>query len=204
MFALCSSLDSDENFRTFQHKNKRIQSSMMLLASHPPNAMSFSQRMSLLEKVAYYRPLVNVVPNTDDTNRHRYLACDCKGFECDQQIDQFYEEIRRAVKNARSIMLQEIQTNPQIGSGRDDASGNKCFDDSSECREFLRVQYNLNNLYKQELEMICKTCKKQRQDLLKQIDMLKSRLQSYEDKYKTDGSSDERVCIVFLLLLQKK
>lgn len=170
---------------------------MMLQASHQAASMSFSQRMSLLEKVAYYRPLANVAPQTGDTTRHRYLACDCKGFECDQQIELFYEEIRRAVKNARSIMLQEMQKNPQIASNCDDASLNKYFDDSSECREFLRVQYNLNNLYKQELEMICKTCKKQRQDLFKQIDVLKSKLQSYEDKEKEKQQSDDGRVSIF-------
>lgn len=166
---------------------------MMLFTAHQPATISFSQRMSLLEKVAYYRPLANVSPKINEPDSHRYLACDCKGFECDQQIEQFYEEIRQAVKTARSLMLQEIQKNPQIASTHDDASLNKCFDDSSECREFLRVQYNLNNLYKQELEMICKTCKKQRQDLFKQIDMLKSKLQSYEDKYKSDEVVGEKV-----------
>lgn len=170
---------------------------MMLITPHQPATISFSQRMSLLEKVAYYRPLANVSPKTNEPEPHRYLACDCNGFECDQQIEMFYEEIRRAVKTARSLMLQEIQKNPQIGSTHDDASLNKCFDGSSECREFLRVQYNLNNLYKQELEMICKTCKKQRQDLFKQIDMLKSKLQSYEDKYKSDGAIAGKVPIYF-------
>lgn len=178
--------------------------------NQPVAGMSFSQRMSLLEKVAFYRPLANVPSNANNhlvEQHHRYLACDCKGFECDQQIEAFYEEIRRAVKNARAIMLQEIQNNPQVnGQRRDDSSAagvgtsaaapsafHKQFDDTSECREFLRVQYNLNNLYKQELELICKTCKQQRQDLLKQIDMLKAKLQNYEDKLKSDGQTGEMV-----------
>lgn len=168
---------------------------MMLLESYRPESMSFSQRMSFLEKSAYYRPLVAPPPN--DVNAHRYLACNCNGFDCDQQNEIFYEEIRRAVKNARSILLQEIQNNCQIGSGHDnDSEFNKYFDESRECREFLRVQYNLNNLYKQELELICKTCKKQRQELLKQIDNLKSKLQSYEDKCKANALNDQQVTLI--------
>lgn len=197
---------------------------MILLGGNQPAGMSFSQRMSLLEKVAYYRPLANVPSNANHiVEQHRYLACDCKGFECDQQIEAFYEEIRRAVKNARTIMLQEIQNNPQVnGQRRDDvaattttaaaaaaassSSFNKQFDDSSECREFLRVQYNLNNLYKQELELICKTCKQQRQELLKQIDMLRVKLQNYEDKLKSGGSAGEMVSdfVFFSLRLLKR
>lgn len=216
-FFTSSSLDSDDQFRAFQNKNRKIQSSMILLGGggggQPAAGISFSQRMSLLEKVAFYRPLANVPSNANnhvDEQHHRYLACDCKGIECDQQIEAFYEEIRRAVKNARAIMLQEIQNNSQR---RDDSVGgaatasaaaaaaaatssaifNKQFDDTSECREFLRVQYNLNNLYKQELELICKTCKQQRQELLKQIDMLKAKLQNYEDKLKSGGQTGEMV-----------
>ena len=52
--------------------------------------------------------------------------------------------------------------------------------DSSECREFLRVQYNLNNLYKQELEYVCKSCKDQVQELSTEIDELKNKLADYE------------------------
>lgn len=175
---------------------------MMLFESNRPTSMSFSQRMSLLEKVAFYRPLT-MVPSSKPNHQsnHRFLACDCNGFECDQQNEMFYEEIRRAVKNARSIMLQDIQNNPQIGYGLDNTSEfNKCFDDSSECREFLRVQYNLNNLYKQELELICKTCKKQRHDLLKQIDSLKAKLQNYEDKHK--ANDEVTVILKFFKFLQ--
>lgn len=168
---------------------------MMILDSHRPESMSFSQRMSFLEKVAYYRPLaVSAVappPISSEADNHRFLPCDCSGIDCDRQNEIFYEEIRRAVKNARSILLQEIQNNPQVGNDHhNDSDFDKYFDESSECREFLRVQYNLNNLYKQELALICKTCKKQRQELLKQIDSLKSKLQSYEDRCKT---SDQQV-----------
>lgn len=170
---------------------------MMLFDSYRPESMSFSRRMSFLEKTAYYRPLAYVAPQPQipsELDSHRYLACNCNGFDCDQQNEIFYEEIRRAVKNAKSILLQEIQNKPQGGSGYDnDSEFKKYFDESSECREFLRVQYNLNNLYKQELESICKTCKKQRQDLLKQIDNLKSKLQSYEDKYKESASNEQLV-----------
>lgn len=180
--------------------------------NQPAAGISFSQRMSLLEKVAFYRPLANVPPTSKHhagEQQHRYLACDCKGFECDQQIEAFYEEIRRAVKNARAIMLQEIQNNSQrrddsvagaatastaaAAAAASSAFFNKQLDDTSECREFLRVQYNLNNLYKQELELICKTCKQQRQELLKQIDMLKAKLRNYEDKSKSDGRTGEMV-----------
>lgn len=181
--------------------------------TNPSGGISFSQRMSLLEKVAFYRPLANVPPTnaTHTAEQHRYVACDCRGFECDQQIEAFYEEIRRAVKNARAIMLQEIQNNPQISGGAHDTVAaaaaataatsptyHQQIDDTSECREFLRVQYNLNNLYKQELELICKTCKQQRQELLKQIDMLKAKLQNYEDKLKSHGrSAGEMVCVMW-------
>lgn len=182
------------------------------VGNQPVTGISFSQRMSLLEKVAFYRPLANVPSTTNNhvgEQHHRYLACDCKGIECDQQIEAFYEEIRRAVKNARAIMLQEIQNNSQrrddsvAGAATASAAAaavpssssafNKQFDDTSECREFLRVQYNLNNLYKQELELICKTCKQQRQELLKQIDILKAKLQNYEDKLKSAGQTGEMV-----------
>ncbi|XP_055310223.1 uncharacterized protein LOC129573573 [Sitodiplosis mosellana] len=188
-----SSLDSEENFHLFINKNRKIQNSMMLLDSYRPESMSFSQRMSFLEKAAYYRPLAYVAapPMSSDVDNHRFLACNCNGIDCDQQNELFYEEIRRAVKNARSILLQEIQNNPQVGSGRNDSEFDQYLDESSECREFLRVQYNLNNLYKQELELICKTCKKQRQELLKQIDDLKLKLQNYEDKCKASGQQFE-------------
>lgn len=186
-----SSLDSEENFRMFHNKNKKIQNSMMLFESHQPISMTFSQRMSLLEKVAYYRPLVNSSTMTNEMSSHRFLPCDCKSFECDQQ-KVFYEEIRNAVKNARAIMLQEIQNNPQTRNDQDnDSEINKYFDDSSECREFLRVQYNLNNLYRKELEIICKTCKKQRQELQKQIDSLRLKLQSYECKEIANNENEQ-------------
>lgn len=158
----------------------------MIFESHRPSSKSVSKRFSLLEKVAYYRPLtINTTSHSNDMNSHRFLACDCVGFECDQQNEVFYEEIRRAVKNARSIMIQEIQNNSQSGNDNSNCSVfDKCIDDTTECRELLRVQYNLNNLYKQELEIICKVCKKQRHDLLKQIDNLKSKLSSHEEKLK--------------------
>lgn len=166
---------------------------MMLLNSNRPESRSFSKRMSFLEKAAYYRPLACVAPRiSNDMNSHRFLACNCNGFDCDQQNEIFYEEIRKAVKNATSILLQEIQNNSQFGNGGDnDSESNKYFDDSSECREFLRVQYNLNSLYKQELQLICKTCKQQRQELLKQIDNLKLKLQSYEDKCKANRPKNQ-------------
>lgn len=177
---------------------------MMMFAPNPASSavgISFSQRMSLLEKVAYYRPLMNVTASKGaNTNRHRYLECDCNGIECDQQIELFYEEIRRAVKNARSIMLLEIQRNPQIGASQVEGSIGKYMDDSSECREFLRVQYNLNNLYKQELELICKTCKVERAELLKQIDLLKSKIQSYEDKFNAAETIDKTVSDFHLIV----
>lgn len=191
-------MDSEENFRLFQSKNKEIQNSMMLFESHRSPSKTLSKRLSLLEKVAYYRPLANVLSTSNDMKKHRILSCDCSGFECDQQNEMFYEEIRRAVKNARSILLQEIQTNPQDGTDQGNFSSfNKFFDDSSECREFLRVQYNLNNLYKQELEIICNVCKKQRHDLLKQIDNLKSKIQIYEEKLQGTQLNSEAKVIEF-------
>lgn len=167
---------------------------MMLFESHRTSSKSFSKRLNLLEKHAYYRPLANIVSTSNGMNNHRMLSCDCTGFECDQQNEIFYDEIRRAVKIARSIMLQEIQSNPQGGNDQGNGSTfNQFIDDSSECREFLRVQYNLNNLYKQELEIICKVCKKQRQDLIKQIDNLKSKLQMYEEKLQEKKINNEEV-----------
>lgn len=165
---------------------------MMLFESQQPTSMSFSQRMSLLEKVAYYRPLANISVIANEKS-HRFLACECNGFECNQQ-KMFYEEIRTAVKNAKAIMLQEIQNNSQLKIDQDDSEINKYFDDSSECREFLRVQYNLNNLYKKELEIICKTCKKQKQELLKQIGSLKSKLQIYESKQIPNNNNEQVSC----------
>lgn len=167
---------------------------MMLVDSYRPESMSFSQRMSFLEKSAYYRPLANVPQTSNDVDGHQFLACNCNGFDCDQQNEAFYEEIRNAVKNARSILLQEIQNNSRIKISRDnDSKFSKYFEETGECRELLRVQYNLNNLYKQELELICKTCKRQQQELLKQIDNLKSKLQKYEDKCKDNASNDQQV-----------
>lgn len=160
---------------------------MMLFEPYRPVSWSFSQRMSCLEKAAYYRPLSYVTSNSNRFNSHRSLECDCNGFECEQQNEVFYEEIRRAVRNARSIMFQEIQTYPKFENGHygNHAEYNKYFDDSSECREFLRVQYNLNNLYRKELEMICKKCKNQRQELMKEINNLRVKLQKCEDNSRT-------------------
>lgn len=173
---------------------------MMLFDPYQPVSMTFSQRMSLLEKVAYYRPLANNSIVTNEMSSQRFVACDCKDFECDQQ-KVFYEEIKNAVKNARTIMLQEIQNNPQLRNDQaNDSKINKYFDDSSECREFLRVQYNLNNLYKKELEFICKTCTKQRQELQKQIDSLKLKLQNYESKESATNNKNQVILFKFSLI----
>lgn len=183
-----SSLDSDENFRLFHSKNKELQNSLLLSDAQQAASMSFAQRFTLLERAAYYRPLVNVAINPNSTHDDHFLECNCTGFECDQQNQDFYEEIRRAVKNAKSLLLKEIKENgyysSRSGGGDDSKISGRYFDDSSECREFLRVQYNLNNLYKQELELVCKTCKVQTQTLLKEIDSLKQQLQSHQDQLK--------------------
>lgn len=176
---------------------------MLLFDSNQSTSMFFTKRLKLLERAAYYRPLVNASQitqkNNNNTNNDHILACSCIGFECDQQNEHFNEEIRKAVKNAKSILLKEIQKNPQVNTSRDDNSIglNKYYDDSSECREFLRVQYNLNNLYKQELEWMCKTCKKQTHELLKEINCLKKKLLLYEDKLKINKSMADLV-IIFL------
>lgn len=176
---------------------------MMLFESHRTSSKSFSKRLNLLEKYAYHRPLANIVSTSNDMNNHRILSCDCTGFECDQQNEIFYDEIRRAVKIARSIMLQEIQSNLQgVNDQGNGSTFTQFIDDSSECREFLRVQYNLNNLYKQELEIICKVCKKQRQDLIKQIDNLKSKLQMYEEKIQEKQFNNGEVISNFIIRKQ--
>lgn len=182
-----SSLDSDENFRIFRNKNKELQSSLLLFDPQQASTMNFTERFNLLERAAYYRPLVNVAANPINTNDDHFLACNCAGVECDQQNQHFYDEIRKAVKNAKLLLLKEIKENGFYSSrsgGDDSKISSRYFDDSSECREFLRVQYNLNNLYKQELEYVCKTCKTQTQRLLKDIDALKYQLQRYEEKLK--------------------
>lgn len=58
-------------------------------------------------------------------------------------------------------------------------------DETSDCREFLRVQYNLNNLYKQELEMMYKSCNDQTDALMTEVDNLREKLQKYEEKINT-------------------
>lgn len=190
-----SSFESDENFRAFQHKNKELQSS--LLYQNAP--MSFMQRMSLLERTAYYQPLVSQKANTTAATEDHYVACNCAGFECDQQTEHFYEAIRKSVKAAKTILLKEIQEN--LESNRNDSSPFPRFvDDSSECREFLRVQYNLNSLFKQELEMVCKTCKKQTQQLLNEIDALKLKLDACKEKLKGAQLANTAVIYVFVFL----
>ncbi|XP_031620520.1 uncharacterized protein LOC116339048 [Contarinia nasturtii] len=193
-----SSLDSEQHYRLFQNKNQIIQNSMMFMDLYRSHSISFSQRMSFLEKIAYYRPLAYILPRSNDIDsQSHFLACDCNGFECDHQNEMFYEEIRRAVENARSIILQEIQNNPYAENGCDNYSeANKCFNDSSECREFLRVQYNLNMCLRQELERICKICKKERQEFMKQIDSLKSKLQNYEDEHRLELEKSARMLFI--------
>lgn len=150
----------------------------MLLDSCRSTAMIFSQRLGLLEKIAYYRPLGNIISDANNA-RHHALPCNCSSVECDQQNEAFHEDIRKAVKNARSIMLQEIQTNPQRTNYQEsEISFNQKLDNYDECREFLRVQYNINNLYKQELEVICQKYRAQKQNYLKQIEVLREKIQN--------------------------
>lgn len=132
--------------------------------------------------------------HSHNTNENHFLACNCNGFDCDQQTEHFYEAIRNSVKNAKVILLNEIQDNLNTSISNTDSSAlNKYFDDSHECREFLRVQYNLNNLYKKELEMVCKTCKKRIHQLLNEIDSLKSKLESCNEKLKMAEETENRV-----------
>lgn len=155
--------------------------------------MDFLQRLQLLERAAFYRPLSNVVPDYNNfamDNEHQYLACNCAGrLNCERQTQTFHEEIRKAVENAKTLLLKEIQRATADAtantSAANDLSENQKYsshDESSECRELLRVQYNLNNLYKQELEYMCKTCTDQTQSLLNEIEALKAKMQSYEDQ----------------------
>lgn len=154
--------------------------------------MDFMQRLQMLERAAFYRPLSNVVPDNNFLvdNEHQYLACNCAGrLSCERQTQTFHEEIRKAVENAKILLLKEIQRATAEGaatiSGANDLSENQKYsshDESSECRELLRVQYNLNSLYKQELEFMCKTCTDQTQSLLSEIETLKAKIQSYEDQ----------------------
>lgn len=181
-----SSLDSDNNYRTFQKKNKQLKRSLLL---HDSNGMplDFLQRLQLLERAAFYRPLTNVVPDSNSITKHehQYLACSCAGrLDCERQTQTFHEEIRSAVENAKTLLLKEIQRATIEATAANDSSENQkysSYDESSECRELLRVQYNLNNLYKQELEFMCKTCTDQTQSLLSEISALKTKIQSHED-----------------------
>lgn len=124
------------------------------------------------------------------SNEHHYLACNCAGhLNCERQTQTFHEEIRKAVENAKTLLLKEIQrATAEVtvnSSAANDLSENQKYsshDESSECRELLRVQYNLNNLYKQELEFMCKTCTDQTQSLLSEIEALKVKIQIYEDQ----------------------
>lgn len=188
-----SSFDSDKNFLAFQHKNKELQNSLLLYQTQQSAPLSFEQRIQLLEQTAYYQPLVKAT-HSHNTNENHFLACNCSGFDCDQQTEHFYEAIRNSVKNAKVILLKEIQDNLNTSiSNADSSTLNKYFDDSNECREFLRVQYNLNNLYKKELEMVCKTCKKRTNQLLNEIDCLKSNLESYKEKLQVAEETEKRV-----------
>lgn len=164
------------------------------LLLHDANGMplDFLQRLQLLERAAFYRPLSNVMPETNSIadHEHQYLACNCAGrSNCERQTQSFHEEIRKAVENAKTLLLKEIQRataeTTANSSAANDLSENQKYsshDESSECRELLRVQYNLNNLYKQELEFMCKTCTDQTQSLLSEVDALKLKCQSYEDQ----------------------
>lgn len=152
--------------------------------------MDFLQRLQLLERAAFYRPLSMPESNICMTsNEHQYLACNCAGRLNGERTQSFHEEITKAVENAKTLLLKEIQraTAETAGNGSpaNDLSENQKYsshDESSECRELLRVQYNLNNLYKQELEFMCKTCTNQTQSLLNEIEALKAKIQSYEDQ----------------------
>lgn len=189
-----SSIDSDDNYRTFQKKNKQLKRSLLL---HDTNGMpiDFLQRLQMLERAAFYRPLSNVMPEINNKlvtdHEHQYLACNCGGrVSCERQTQTFHEAIRTAVENAKMLLLKEIQRATAEGTTNNNSAANdlsenqkySSYDDSSECRELLRVQYNLNNLYKQELEFMCKTCANQTQTLLGEIDALKAKIQSYEDR----------------------
>lgn len=177
-----SSIDSDENFRSFQRKNRKLQSSLLLSdANSVP--IDFSQRLQLLERAAFYRPLANKASECGDDH---FLICNCPDIDGEKNIQAFHEEIQRAVANAKILLLKELKTlsNGATANGNDSSEGLKysSLDDSSECRELLRVQYNLNNLYKQELELMCKTCKNQTEQFLSEIDVMRAKIRSYEDK----------------------
>lgn len=188
-----SSFDSDKNFRAFQHKNKELQSSLLLYQTQQSASLTFEKRINLLERTAYYQPLI-IATHSHNRNEKHFLACNCSGFDCDQQTEHFYEAIRNSVKNAKVILLKEIQDNLNTSiSNTDSSTLNKYFDDSNECREFLRVQYNLNNLYKKELETVCKIYKKRTNQLLNEIDSLKSNLESYKEKLKVAEETDNQV-----------
>lgn len=157
--------------------------------------MDFSQRLNLLERAAFYRPLTNL-PHSNEPNADHYLACNCTGIECDRQNKTFYDEIRKAVETAKMLLLKEIKANVGTDLTISETQKLSSIDDSSECREFLRVQYNLNNLYKQELELVCKSCKNQTQQLINEIDVLKTKIQNYEDKLRYFESDNGEMVII--------
>lgn len=173
-----SSIDSDENFRSFQRKNRELQSSMLITESIP---LDLPQRLHLLERAAFHRPLAQT--QSDD---NRFLSCNCSGFGSNGKLHSYHEELRRAVENAKQLLLMEIKASKRhsCDGGNDSSEALKSYsmDDSSECRELLRVQYNLNHLYKQELEIMCKTCKSQTEELMSEINEMKSKIENYEDK----------------------
>lgn len=207
-----SSLDSDDNFQTFQKKNTQLKRSLLL---HDSNGMplDFMQRLQLLERAAFYRPLTNVLPDNNflTEHEHQYVACNCAGgLNCERQTQTFHEEIRKAVENAKTLLLKEIQRATTevtaTSSAANDLSENQkysSYDESSECRELLRVQYNLNNLYKQELEFMCKTCTDQTHSLRSEISALKAKIQSYEDHIRQIDTLDSANGVAEVVRLEK-
>lgn len=114
------------------------------------------------------------------------LACNCSQSGCRRTHQSIYEDIHIAVENAKALLLKEFKAfstaDPNDSHTTKSATSVNGFDESSDCREFLRVQYNLNNLYKQELEMMCKSCNDQTDVLMTEIDDLKTKLRRYEEK----------------------
>lgn len=99
------------------------------------------------------------------------------------------------------IILQEFKNYP-LNDPNDSQNKSISFtglEDSSDCREFLRVQYNLNSLYKQELEFMCKSCKEQTEALLNEIDGLKEKLERYEEKILVFETATSDVVRLFLI-----
>lgn len=176
-----SSIDSDENFRSFQKKNRELQTSMLITESIP---FDFPRRLHLLERAAFHRPLSHI--HNEEHRENRFLSCNCSGFESNGYPHSYHEELRRAVETAKQLLLMEIKANKRNSSdgGNDSSEAQKSYsvDDSSECRELLRVQYNLNYLYKQELEIMCKTCKTKSDQLTNEINQMKYKIEDYEDK----------------------